>query len=325
MSMKRKADKPFTISLEEHYWDRELHALFSTQDGRRAAHLEERLFDLGALRLQEMDEAGIDVQVLSHGSPGVQLLDPDLSIRMARQTNDRLGMTVSAHPNRFAAFATLPTPDPVGAADEMERVVTKLGFKGAMLHGLTCGALFLDDRRFWPLFERAERLEAPLYIHPGFPPPAVADLYYNDYATQFPQILGPVLGFTVESATQAIRLVLSGVFDAFPRLQFILGHLGEGLPGLLWRIDHYLPPIGISSTSFREIFCNHFHVTTSGDFSTAALLCAVMEMGADRVMFSVDWPFDSNSLGTAWMETVPLSQSDRVKILGGNAQRLLRI
>jgi len=213
----------------------------------------------------------------------------------------------------------------LGTIDELERTVDKLGFKGAMLHGLTGGTEFVDHKQFWPIFERAQALDVPIYIHPAFPHPAVIDAYYKDYAQRFPEILGPALGFTVETLTQGVRLVLSGVFDAHPRLKIIMGHLGEGLPFLLWRVDQALSRPGNEGLSFRDVFCEHFHVTTSGNFSSPALMCAVMELGVDRILFSVDWPFVSNALGTAWMDKVPLCREDRVKILGGNAKRLLRL
>ena len=157
-------------------------------------------------------------------------------MRLARGANDRLYETVRAHPDRFAAFAAIPTPDPKAAADELERTVTKLGFKGALVNGLTNG-LFLDDKRFWPIFERAQALDVPLYMHPSIPHPAVIEAYYKDYVAQYPSLLRAAWGFTVETATQGVRLVLSGVFDAYPGLKIILGHLGEGLPFYLWRIS----------------------------------------------------------------------------------------
>jgi 2,3-dihydroxybenzoate decarboxylase len=194
-----------------------------------------------------------------------------------------------------------------------------------MLHGLTGGTEFVDRKQFWPIFERAQALDVPIYIHPSFPHPAVIDAYYKDYAQRFPEIVGPALGFTVETLTQGIRLVLSGVFDAYPRLKIIMGHLGEGLPFLLWRVDHALSRPGNEGLSFRKLFSEHFYVTTSGNFSSPALLCAVMELGVDRILFSVDWPFVSNAAGTAWMDNVPLCHEDKVKILGGNAKQLLRL
>lgn len=319
-----QTQKPLVVAIEEHYWDSDLAAHFGGREGKRLSDVELRLRDLGELRLKEMDAAGVDVQVLSHGAPGTQKLAPEAAVRLARQTNDRLHRFLTANPKRFAGFADLPTPDPKAAAEELERTV-KLGFKGAMLHGLTGGTEFVDRKQFWPIFERAQALDVPIYIHPSFPHPAVIDAYYKDYAQRFPEIVGPALGFTVETLTQGIRLVLSGVFDAYPRLKIIMGHLGEGLPFLLWRVDHALSRPGNEGLSFRNLFSEHFYVTTSGNFSSPALLCAVMELGVDRILFSVDWPFVSNAAGTAWMDNVPLCHEDKVKILGGNAKQLLRL
>jgi 2,3-dihydroxybenzoate decarboxylase len=317
--------KDFVVALEEHYWDRELSSQFKERGPEmRVPALQERLFDLGELRLREMDEAGIDLQVLSHGAPAVQRLDAETAVRLSRSVNDRLHQTVQKHAARFAGFAVLPTADPKAAADELERAVTRLGFKGAMIHGLT-GDLFIDDKRFWPIFERAQALDVPIYMHPAVPHKAVIEAYYKDYLEQFPGLMTAAWGFTVETATQGIRLVLSGVFEAYPRLKIILGHLGESLPFSLWRIDMALARQGNRSTPFRDTFREHFWITTSGNFSTPALLCCVMEMGADRILFSVDYPFVPNPPGVKWMETVPLGPEDRAKILNGNAKRLLKL
>ncbi len=224
---------------------------------------------------------------------------PRSAVRLARAANDRLRETVRAHPDRFSAFAAIPTPDPKAAADELERAVTKLGFKGALVNGLTNG-LFLDDKRFWPIFERAAALDVPLYMHPAIPHPAVVEAYYKDYVEQYPSLLRAAWGFTVETATQGVRLVLSGVFDAYPNLKIIIGHLGEGLPFLLWRINMGFERDRSGSTNFRDVFCEHFYVTTSGFFSDPALLHCMMEMGIDRIMFSVDYPFVDNQPGTKW-------------------------
>lgn len=315
---------PRVIAIEEHYWDAEVAAHFGDKDGTRSKPILERLHDLGALRIKEMDEVGIDLQVISHGAPSTQRMDAETAVRMARRTNDRLFEATRAHPDRFAGFAALPTPDPRAAADELERSVTKLGFKGAMVHGLTNG-VFFDDRRFWPIFERAQALDVPLYMHPAVPHPAVVEAYYKDYLKEFPLLLTAGWGFTVETATQGIRLVLSGVFDAYPRVKIILGHLGESLPISLWRIDQALSREGNRANSFRETFREHFYITTSGNFSHAALLCCVMEMGVERILFSVDWPFVANPPAVNWMKDVPLCTEDRAKILSGNARRLLRI
>src|SRR6266702_4204362 len=176
--------KPLVIALEEHYYDPELAATFDGPEGRAPA-IRRRLDDLSELRLAEMDEAGIDVQVLSHGAPSTQRLDPETAVRLARSANDRLARAIVAHPDRFAGFAALPTPDPQAAADELERTVTTLGFKGAMIHGRSQGQ-FHDDKRFWPIFERAQALDVPIYLHPGPPHPAMAEAYYADYLKDIP-------------------------------------------------------------------------------------------------------------------------------------------
>lgn len=309
------------VALEEHYWDADLVALFPGREGKRVSDVERRLLDMGELRVREMDEAGIDIQVLSHGAPGTQKLDAETSIRMARQTNDRLAKFVSTNPGRFAALGLLPTPDPRVAADELERIVVKLGFKGAMVHGLTNGR-FLDEKTFWPIFERAEALDVPIYMHPSFPSPQVIEAYYKEYAADFPALIGPALGFTVEAATQAVRLIISGVFQRHPRLKIILGHLGEGIPFLLWRMDHFLTRPG---NSFQGIFRNNFYLTTSGNFSDVALAASIAEMGVGHILFSVDWPFASNKEGTDWVKATALGSADKQKILGGNAVSLLKL
>ena len=209
------ATKPYIIALEEHYFDAEVKKHFTGMDVQSAPRLIERLDDVGALRLKEMDEAGIDLQVLSHANPGLQKMDAETAVRLARGANDRLHETVRAHPDRFAAFAAIPTPDPKAAADELERTVTRLGFKGAMVNGLTNG-VFFDDKRFWPIFERAAALDVPLYMHPSLPHPAVIEAYYKDYVQQYPSLLRAAWGFTVETATQGVRLVLSGVATPIP-------------------------------------------------------------------------------------------------------------
>jgi 2,3-dihydroxybenzoate decarboxylase len=193
-----------------------------------------------------------------------------------------------------------------------------------MVHGLTNG-VFFDDKRFWPICERAQALDVPLYLHPAPPHKSVVEAYYQDYLADFPALLSAGWGFTVETATQAIRMVLSRVFESYPDLKIILGHLGEGLPFLLWRIDQALSRSGNRALAFREQFSRHFYITTSGNFSTPALLCSMLELGVDRILFSVDYPFMANAPGTRWMQELQLSAEDKAKILGGNARRLLKL
>ena len=319
--------KPRIIALEEHYWDEEVAATFvSAESRRRASGTIERLYDYGELRIKEMDEAGIDLQVISHGPPGTQRVDADTAVKLATGANDRLHQIVQTNPERFAAFAALPTPDPLAAAQELDRCVTQYGFKGALIHGLTNG-LFIDDKRFWPIFERAQALDVPIYLHPASPHPAVVEAYYQDYLETFPSLRSSGWGYTVETATQGIRMVLSGVFDKYPDLKIILGHLGESIPFSLWRIDQSMSRPGNADTSFsfKDYFCKHFWITTSGNFSNPALLCCVMEMGVDRILYSVDWPFVDNMLGAEWIPTIPLGTEDKAKILSGNAEKLLKL
>ena len=314
--------EPLVIALEEHYWDADIIA--SSGMGGRAAAIQDRLLDLGELRLKEMDEAGIDIQVISHAPPGSQALNPEAAVELSAQANDRLREVVAARPDRFSAFAVLPVIDPPAAADELERAVTRLGFKGAMIHGLLQGR-FLDGKEFWPVYERAAALDVPIYVHPAAPHPAVVDAYYGDYIKDFPSIATSGWGYTVETATQAIRLVLSGVCDAYPGIKFILGHMGESIPFSLWRIDEGFSRGGNRSIAFRNVFSEHFWITTSGNFSTPALLCSMLELGVDRILFSVDWPFVENGPGTKWLKEAPISAEDKAKIFSGNARRLLKI
>lgn len=321
--MNKKPNCPI-IAIEEHYWDPELTKHYAGIEASRGGDMDERLYDLGSLRLKEMDEAGIDMQVLSHGAPSSQKLPAEIATELTAHVNDRLAKVCAANPQRFAAFAALPTADPQAAAEELERTVTTHGFKGAMIHGMANGE-FLDHKKFWPIFARAEKLDVPIYFHPSLPDQRVTDAYYQDYAKDFPLVVRPAWGFTVETATQAIRMVLSGVFEAHPNLKIVLGHLGETLPFLLWRIDAALKRPGQKPMSFRDIFCKNFYVTTSGFFSNPALLCCVMEMGVDHIIFAVDWPFVMNPPAVDWMQSIPLSDEDKTKIFSGNAQRLLKL
>jgi 2,3-dihydroxybenzoate decarboxylase len=267
-----------------------------------------------------MDEGGVDVQVLSLSGPSTQSLPAGVAVPVAQRANDRLYETILERPDRFAGFACLPTADPVASAVELERTVTEYGFKGAMVHGLSNGQFF-DDKQFWPIFERAQALGVPIYVHPGHPHPAVFEAYYREYMKDFSGLL--VWAYTVETATQAIRFVLSGMLEAYPDVKIILGHLGESVPFSLWRVNKV---IGQKlPSSFRDQFCRNFYVTTSGNFSTPALTCCLMELGADRILFSVDYPWQRSGEAVEWIENAPLSPDDKEKILSGNAKRLLRM
>lgn len=312
------------IAIEEHFWDVELASHYTGVEASRPGLIEQRLKDFGGDRIRDMDNAGIDMSVLSHGAPSGQRLPAAIAVPLLRRVNDRLAAAVAANPRRFAAFAALPTDDPEAAADELERCVG-LGFKGAMLHP-DSNRRFIDDRRFWPIFARAESLGVPVYIHPSLPHPSVTRAYFADYMDDYPMIARPAWGYTVETGTVAIRMVLSGLFNAHPGLKVILGHLGESIPFQMWRIDQALARAGQKPIAFREIFTRNFWVTTSGFFSTPALSCTIAEMGSDRVMFSVDWPFVSDSKpAVEWLASAPIGANDRAKIFGGNTKALLNL
>jgi predicted TIM-barrel fold metal-dependent hydrolase len=311
------------VAIEEHFWIPELRDRYSGPRGISAHTPARELDDLGEIRLRDMDAAGIDMQVISHMQPGTQIFDGETAVTLARKANDALYAATCAHPARFAGFAELPTVDAEAAADELERTVTRLNFRGALINGLTAGA-FLDEKRFWCIFERAQTLDVPIYLHPGIPHPDVTAAYYSDYRRgEFP-FLTVAWGFTAETALAAIRLVVSGVFDAYPRLKVILGHLGETIPFTLWRCDWLLRHVG-GKSAFADAFREHFYLTTSGSFQQSALACAVAELGIDRIMFAVDYPYNSSAEGVAFVRAASISDADKAQILHGNADRLLRL
>jgi predicted TIM-barrel fold metal-dependent hydrolase len=315
------------IALEEHFWTPEIAEALRDERNPGAgpgSPLGDKLADLGERRLAAMDAAGIDLQVISHTTPGVQNLDPDTAVTLARAANDRLAEAVREHPDRFAGFATLPTPAPDAAADELERTVAELGFKGAMINAHTAGR-FLDDPAFAVLLERAERLGVPLYLHPTEPVPAVREAYYDGLAPAAGWFLSAAAwGWHAETGLHVLRMVLAGVFDRHPRLQLVIGHMGEMLPFMLARIDDNLPPrvTGLDRLPSEYILAN-VHITTSGLFTLPPLLCTLMVFGADRVLFSVDWPYASNDDGRRLLDTAPLSPPDLERVAHGNAERLL--
>ncbi len=305
---------PQVIVLEEHFSHPELLA------GMPMKPLGEPLLDLGEGRLSAMDEAGIDLQVISHFPSGPQNLPPERAVPMARAVNDMIHDAVTRRPDRFAGFASLPLTAPDEACRELERAVLQLGMKGAIMHGRAAGVP-LDDRRFWPVFEQAQALDVPVYLHPDASPPAVVEAWFKDY----PALIGPGWSYTLETANQAMRLMLCGVLDACPKLKLIVGHMGESLPFSIGRSDAQINRRVQLERPLRDYFHDHFWITTAANWSQPALVCSLMEMGADRIMFSVDWPFASNTEGRAFMDAAPISQVDRAKILGGNAAALLKL
>ncbi len=285
-----------------------------------------KLVEVGEGRIADMDAGGIDMQVLSLAGGDMDRLDAARATALARETNDVLAETVRAHPDRFAAFATLNLREPERAARELERCIGELRFLGTMVNGTT-GGLFLDDPRFTPFWEAAQSLDVPVYLHPAPPPAAVYEAYYGG----LPEGLGFLLstagwGWHAETGMHSLRLIATGLFDRFPKLRIIIGHMGENLPFSLARADSVLARSGRKlQRGCAETFHEHFHITTSGYFTIPPLLCALEVVGADRILFSVDYPFSSTEAGGRFLDSLPLSPEDLRKISHGNAERLMRI
>ena len=285
----------------------------------------DQLQDTGAGRLADMDAAGITLQVLSVAQAGADLLPGEEGAGLARDINDRLAQTVAGHPDRYAAFAHLPTSAPDLAADELERCVAQHGFLGGMVNGTT-GGLFLDDPRFEPLLARFERLGVPLYLHPAPPPPAVREVYYDrlpGHSSLLLSIAG--WGWHSETAIHVLRLVLSGTLDRHPKLKLVIGHMGEGLPAMFARCDQVFADEASDrlARTVTQTITDQVWVTTSGFFSLPPLAALLMTFGADRVLFSVDYPFSANRKGTDFLNSLPIPEADKIKLAHGNADRLL--
>jgi uncharacterized protein len=327
-----------TITLEEHFTTESLlkatGQVYQVSGKSMRAGLKDvnaRLLEIGAERIADMDASRIDVQVLSMSSVGLDRLDAATATALARQANDELAAAVGAHPDRFAGFATLALQDAETAAAELARCIRQLGFKGAMVMGSVNG-VFLDDRRFTPVFEAAHNLAVPVYIHPGLPPDAVMEAYFGG----LPGNVGRVLatggwGWHAETGLHCLRLIVSGLFDRFPRLNVIVGHMGDHVPYNIERADwvfRELVRIGDAPPFKRPIadyFRENFYLTTSGYFSEPPLRCAIDVIGIDRVLFSVDYPYAPNALGRTFLDGLPLSPEDLNKIAHGNAERLLKL
>ncbi|MFI9272092.1 amidohydrolase family protein [Kitasatospora sp. NPDC052896] len=315
------------IALEEHFNFPELtNELPQYVNPEMMKDIARRLVDLGAERLAEMDAAGIDYSLLSLTAPGIQgETDPQRAVTRARQANDKLADFVAANPDRYGGFAALPMQDPAAAATELERCVNELGFHGAMLNGFTNindanTGWYYDHERYLPFWERVEALGVPAYLHPRDPLPGNQGAYEGH-----PELFGAVWTFTVETATHTLRLMTSGLFDRFPKLTVILGHLGETLPFNIWRIDHRAARMGDLikyEKPLTHYLLNNFYVTTSGNFHTQTLNATMAEMGSDRVLYSSDYPYESMREASDWFDTAAISDNDRIKIGHTNARRL---
>ena len=286
-----------------------------------------RLLDLGSGRVAAMDEAGIDVQVLSLASMGLDALDAATATALVGDINDELAAAIRARPARLAGFAALALKAPAKAAAELERCVTKLGMVGAMLDGTT-DSRFYDDPQFLPVFEAAASLRVPIYLHPAPPPASVAKVYYAGLPGELGHLLSIAgWGWHAETGLHTLRLIVSGLFDRLPALQLVIGHMGEGLPYALARTSAVLSGAAGLRQSVAEFFQSNIHVTTSGYFTEPPLRCALAVLGIDRMLFSVDYPFSPNTRGREYLDKLAgwLSAEDLDKLTHGNAQRLLRL
>ncbi len=295
------------------------------------AELESRLLDIHGRRIELMDRHGIETMILSLNAPAVQAIpDPERAAEVARRANDFLAERVVQQPDRFQAFAALPMQDPDVAARELERCVNELGFKGALVNGFSQivdpeSAIYYDLPQYRALWGVVANLDVPFYLHPRNPLPSMAQIYDGH-----PWLLGPVWAFGQETAVHALRLMASGLFDEYPALTIILGHMGEGLPYSIWRIDNCNAWVGHkrpfpAQRTLGEYFRENFYLTTSGNFHTPTLNAAMVEIGAERILFSTDWPFENIDHAADWFDAASISEPDRQKIGRDNAVELFKL
>jgi 5-carboxyvanillate decarboxylase len=292
----------------------------------RGFEMENKLLDLGEERLKAMDAQGITMQALSLSPPGVQCFEAAEGTAWARRVNNELAKVVKQHPDRFVGLACVAPQSPAEAADELERAVSELGLRGVNIESHARNE-YLDNKKYWPIFEKAEKLDVPIYLHPEIPSSAILKGYAEDYGFE---LAGPPLGYGAEVALHAMRLIYSGLFDRYPRLNIILGHMGEGLPFWLTRMDAYWikpwkgkkPRIEKKPSDYVKA---NFIATISGVFFLPAFLCTYLGMGADRMAFAVDYPYESTEQAVRFMKEAPISEQDNEKICWGNAARLLKL
>ena len=322
-----------TITLEEHFVSpgflagpgREfIERMRNT--GPRGAKVMQQLQDVGDGRLAEMDAAGIEMQVLSLNAPGVEQADVEEQVAIARESNDFLADAVKKNPKRFAAFACLPVAAPDQAADELDRRVKQQGFKGTLINGHTRGR-YLDDKYFSPILERAEALNVPIYLHPTVPAKPVVDVLYGGFSPTVSAVFAAAgWGWHIETGVHLIRMILGGVFDRYPKLQVVVGHLGEAVPFMLPRMNRNFPPeMTKLARPFAAYLRENVHYTFGGFNFPATFLDLFLEVGVDRIMFSVDHPYGSMVEARTFLDQLPISPADRERIAHGNAERLLNL
>lgn len=281
-----------------------------------------KLLDVDAGRLAEMDASGVDIHLLSLAMPGVQMFEKDKAIALARLSNDRLREIIDRHPKRFAGLAAFAPQDPNAAAKEMERAINTLKLNGFLVNSHTANR-YLDEPQFYPILEAAEALGAPLYIHPRSPSDGMA-APFNDY-----RIEGAIWGYGAETGVHALRLMMSGALDRFPRLKIVLGHMGEALPFWMWRLDFMGAPGGragrLNKLKPSEYFKQNFAITTSGVEDPLALRFCIDKLGVESVMWAIDYPFQPTAPAVAFLENATLSEQERKLIAHGNAERIFKI
>ncbi len=320
------------IGLEEHF------ALAETLDDSRPfvptdywPELEGRLLDIQKKRLALMDQYGMQMMILSLNAPAVQAMpDIEKARDVARRANDFLATEVAKRPDRFQALAALPMQDPDAACRELERCVKERGFRGALVNGFSQidkpdSMFYYDLPQYWPFWSVVESLDVPFYLHPRNPLPSASQIYEGH-----PWLLGPTWAFGQETAVHALRLMACGVFDKHPKLKIILGHLGEGLPYSIWRVDNRnawvkTPPRYPAKKKLGDYFRANFWLTTAGNFRTQTLLDAMLEVGADHLLYSTDWPFENIDHAAVWFDALPISEIDLRKIGRENAVRLFKL
>lgn len=284
--------------------------------------------DVGDRRIKFMDESGIDIQVLSYGAGSPQnITDHTLAIELCQEANNELANLIKIHPTRFAGFAILPVADPNAAADELNRAVKELGFKGAMLSG-TFNGRFFDEPEFLPIFSKAQELNVPLYMHPAIISKSIIEHYYksdNWSSVASAMFASAGYGWHLDSGIAIVRLIASSIFDKLPNLQLISGHWGELVPFYLNRLDDQLSKTLTLSRKISDYYKSNIYITPSGLFSEAQLQFAISEVGADRIIYSGDYPFliDKNTKG--FLETASISKEDKEKIAYRNAEKLLKL
>ena len=283
-----------------------------------------KLLDIEDMRMKEMDKYDVEMHLLALTSTGVQMLAPDRAAAVAEAGNDRLAQAIQRRPDRFSGLATIPVQDPPRAIKEAERAISKLKLNGIMINSHTNGE-YLSERKYWPILEAIEHLNAPLYIHPRSPIPLMARAFRTDHLEH------AIWGYAVETALHGLRIITGGVLDQFPKLQIVLGHMGEGLPYWLYRLDfmHGRVRIGMDRPKLKltpsEYIKRNYFITTSGMNWEPTLKFCIEVLGADRIMWAVDYPYQDHEDAGEFMDAARISESDKQKIYHENAERVFKI